>query len=252
MIRLFALCAYALFLGVFTYFIGFVTGIGVPKAIDDGVATSAPLAVAIDVGLVVFFGAVHSTMARAPFKRAWTRLIPPAAERSVYVLVASAQVALLCWLWRPLAGFELWRAAGAPALALRAGSLLGFALALLSTFLLDHFELFGLRQGLHAAGPAGLRTPWLYRWVRHPLYLGMLIGLWVTPTMTGGHLLLAAAMTAYVLVGVHHEERDLVRAFGDEYRRYQARVPRLVPLRLRARPLPAESAPSPSGDAGSK
>ena len=244
MIRLFALGAYVVFVGVFTYFIGFVTGIAVPKAIDDGVAASAPLAVALDVGLVVFFGAVHSAMARASFKRAWTRLIPPAAERSAYVLVASAQLALLCWLWQPPTRVELWHAAGAPALALRAGSLLGWAIALLSTFLLDHLELFGLRRG--AATSAGLRTPWLYRWIRHPLYLGMLIGLWVTPTMTVGHLLLAAAMTVYVLVGVHHEERDLVRAFGDEYRRYQATVPRLVPLPRRSRAVPAEGANDPT------
>jgi protein-S-isoprenylcysteine O-methyltransferase Ste14 len=133
----------------------------------------------------------------------------------LYVLVASAQLALLCWAWKPLAVGQLWHTAGAMALALRAGSFLGWGLALLSTFLIDHLALFGVR----ADRPGGLRTPFLYRWVRHPLYLGILIGLWVTPIMTGGHLLLAAAMTAYILVGVHHEERDLVRVFGDDYRR---------------------------------
>ena len=238
MIRLFALSAYAFFLAGFVYFIGFVNGIGVPKAIDDGTAASVPVAVAIDLGLVLFFGLAHSLMARASFKRAWTRLIPPPAERSVYVLVASAQIALLCWLWQPLAQVHLWQTTGAAALALRAGSLLGWGIVLLSSHLIDHFELFGLRQAFQAqapARPAGLQTPFLYRWVRHPLYLGILIGLWVTPSMTDGHLLLAAAMTAYILVGVHHEERDLVRTFGDEYRRYQARVPRLLPLRLRSK-----------------
>src|SRR5262249_45697953 len=155
------------------------------------------------------------------------------------------QLALLCWAWQPLAGVQLWRTTGAAALALRAGSLLGWAMVLLSSHLIDHFELFGLRQAFHAtAKPAGFRTPFLYRWVRHPLYLGVLIGLWVTPTMTSGHLLLAVTMTAYILVGVHHEERDLVRTFGDEYRRYQARVPRLLPLRLRSQSL--------SGEAGTK
>jgi protein-S-isoprenylcysteine O-methyltransferase Ste14 len=227
MTRVLSLAAYAAFLAVFVYFMGFVAGIGVPRSVDDG--ASAPWAAAIDLALVAFFGVVHSVMARAWFKRAWTRAVPAAAERSVYVLVASAQMALLCWQWRPL-GPTLWSTSGALALALRAVEALGFVTLVGATFFIDHFELFGLKQGFGRASSApALRTPFLYRWVRHPMYLGLLVGLWVSSTMTAGHLLLAASMTAYILIGVRHEERDLVRAFGDDYRTYQARVGCLLP-----------------------
>jgi protein-S-isoprenylcysteine O-methyltransferase Ste14 len=235
-VRCFALVAYAAFLGVFVYFIGFAGGIGVPRAVDDGAETAPGAAAAIDIGLVLFFGVAHSVMARAWFKRAWTRVVPPAAERSAYVLVASAQLALLCWQWRPIVAPVLWQATGPAALALRTLGLAGWTLVLASSFLIDHFELFGLRQAFAGRDPAppSLRTPLFYRVVRHPLYLGILVGLWAAPVMSAGHLLLAALMTAYILVGVHHEERDLLRLFGDEYRRYQERVPMLLPLpRLR-------------------
>ncbi|MFT3927746.1 MAG: isoprenylcysteine carboxylmethyltransferase family protein [Myxococcales bacterium] len=234
-IRLYALLAYAAFLASFSYFAGFASGWGVPKTIDDGPATSPLLAVSLDVGLVFFFGLVHSVMARPAFKRAWTRIVPPAAERSTYVLIAAAQVALLCWQWRPIGTFQLWTSGGALALVARTLQVAGWAIALVSTFLIDHWELFGLRQGLASdASKPVLRTPLFYRWVRHPLYFGMLLALWSTPTMSAGHLLLAALLTAYVLIGVKHEERDLVRVFGDEYRRYQATVPMLLPLPRRA------------------
>jgi protein-S-isoprenylcysteine O-methyltransferase Ste14 len=232
MTRVTSLVAYLAFLAVFAYLMGFVGGVGVPKTVDDGGAT--PWAVPIDLALVAFFGVAHSVMARASFKRAWTRVVPAAAERSVYVLVASAQIALLCWQWRPV-GPTLWSTSGTLALGLRAVEALGFATVVGATFLIDHFELFGLKQ---SAAPR-FRTPFLYRWVRHPMYLGLLVGLWVSSTMTLGHLVLAASMTAYILIGVRHEERDLERLFGDEYRAYQARVgcvlPRLVQVRQRVR-----------------
>jgi protein-S-isoprenylcysteine O-methyltransferase Ste14 len=185
-------------------------------------------------------------MARPRFKRVWTRIVPPACERSVYVLVASGQLALLSWQWRTWGAAPLWNAVGVAAIALRTLQALGWATALLSTFLIDHFELFGLRQGFGGASKAvTFRTPLLYRYVRHPLYLGMLTALWSAPTMTLGHLLLAGLLTIYVLIGVRHEERDLVRLFGDEYRRYQAEVPMLLPLprRLRAARLAGGTVP---------
>jgi protein-S-isoprenylcysteine O-methyltransferase Ste14 len=231
MVRIYALLAYTAFLAAFSYLIGFVAGWGVPKGIDDGSPTSPVLAVAIDLGLIVFFGMAHSLMARASFKRLWTRIVPPAAERSTYVLVASAQLALLCWQWRPIGTLPLWTATGTLALGVHALQVAGWGIALLSTYLIDHFALFGLRQafGGSASEPA-LRSPLLYRWVRHPLYFGMLLAFWSAPTMSAGHLLFSSLLTVYILIGVRHEERDLVRVFGEEYRRYQAAVPMLIPL----------------------
>jgi protein-S-isoprenylcysteine O-methyltransferase Ste14 len=184
--RLYSLFAYAGFLASFVYLIGFVVGWGVPKAIDDGPSTPLVLALAIDLGLVLFFGLTHSVMAREPFKRAWTNIVPAAAERSTYVLVASAQLARLCWPWRPIDALPLGTTTGTLALVVRALSAAGWGTALVSTFLIDHFELFGLRQGFgrHAPEPV-LRTPLLYRWVRHPLYFGILLALWSAPTMSG-------------------------------------------------------------------
>ena len=231
MIRLYALFAYTAFLATFVYFMGFVTGWGVPKAIDDGSPTPPLLAVAIDLGLVAFFGLAHSVLARPGFKRAWTRIIPPACERSTYVLIASAQLALLCWQWRPVGALPLWSATDTLAVALRTLQLAGWGIALLSTYLIDHFELFGLRQafGGSAREPV-LQTPWLYRWVRHPLYFGMLLAFWSAPTMSTGHLLFSTLLSVYIVIGARHEERDLLRLFGDEYRRYQAAVPMLLPF----------------------
>ena len=230
-VRLYALFVYAGFLATFAYLIGFVVGWGVPKAIDDGPFTPLGQAVAIDLGLVLFFGLAHSVMARAPFKRGWTKIVPPAAERSTYVLVASAQLALLCWQWRPIDALQLWTTTGALALALRTLQAAGCVIMLLSTVLIDHFALFGLRQGFGGSAPAPvLRTPLLYRWVRHPLYFGMLVTFWSAPTMSAGHLLFSALLTVYILIGVRHEERDLLREFGDEYRRYQLAVPMLIPF----------------------
>lgn len=224
-VRAFAVAAYLAFNASFLYFAAFVTGF-VPARPPSSLAA----AIAVDVALVAFFGVTHSLMARGGFKRWLTRVVPPAAERSVFVLVASAQLALLVWQWRTLGGAPLWRAHGALATALTALQGLGFAIALISTYLIDHFELFGLRQAFAPRPPGPLRTPFLYRLVRHPLYFGLVIAFWTPPEMTLARLLLAIAMTLYVAVGARLEERDLVRAFGDEYRAYQRRVPMILPL----------------------
>jgi protein-S-isoprenylcysteine O-methyltransferase Ste14 len=235
MTRALGLLAYAMFNASFVYFIGFSSGVGVARTVDNGAATSPLAALGVDLSLVLFFGVVHSVMARPRFKRAWTRLVPQAAERSIYVLVASLQLALVSWQWRPLGGI-VWTSSGAVAALLFALSGLGWVTALVSSCLIDHFELFGLRQAFgRAPSPPVFRTPFLYKWVRHPLYLGILMGLWCAPTMSVSHLLLSSLFTLYILVGVRHEERDLVRLFGEPYRRYQAEVPMLLPLPRRAR-----------------
>ncbi len=229
-IRVFAALTYVAFVASFTYFALFVAGLVVPRAIDEGPISSAALAVAWDLGLVAFFGVAHSLLARAWVKAALRGLVPEAAERSVFVLVASAQLALLCAVWRPLPA-PVWSTSGAAAAVLAVVQAAGWGVAILSTFLIDHFELFGLRQAFGPpAASTDFRTPFLYRWVRHPMYLGMMLGMWSAPTMSQGRLLLAAAMSAYTVIGVRHEERDLVRTFGAAYRRYQARVPVLLPF----------------------
>jgi methanethiol S-methyltransferase len=226
------LTAYAMFVITITYFVGFVDNVVVPKTIESGPASSAFGAAAIDLMLIAFFGLSHSVMARQSFKRAWLRFVPVDAERSVYVLVANVQLALLCWQWRPLPGPDLFRVSGPLATGLLAVSFAGWGLMLASSFMIDHFELFGLRQAFaRPAHGSALETPYLYRFVRHPLYLGLLLGLWVTPTMSAGHLLLASSLTLYVLIGIRHEEADLVRTYGDFYRKYQETVPMLLPLR---------------------
>jgi protein-S-isoprenylcysteine O-methyltransferase Ste14 len=222
----FALGAYAAFQASFLYLVAFLSGF----VRGHRPASNSAVALAIDLGLVVLFAVTHSGMARPAFKRVWTRIVPRDAERSVYVLVAAAQVSLICWQWRPLPGPVVWSASGWAAGALVALQLLGFGIALVSTFLIDHFELFGLRQAFRrTSGSPAFRTPGFYRVVRHPLYVGLLIALWSAPDMGLGRLVLAAGLTAYVLVGARLEERDLIATFGDDYRRYQRRVPMLVP-----------------------
>jgi protein-S-isoprenylcysteine O-methyltransferase Ste14 len=234
--------AYLTSFAAILYLIAFVGDLPVPRTIDSGTTGSLPAAVAIDLLLIGLFAVQHSVMARPAFKRLWTRLVPPAIERSTYVLFASLALVLLFWLWRPIAGV-VWSATDPIAVAvLQAGFWAGWGLVLLSTFLINHFELFGLQQ-VYARWrgsklpPPEFKTPSLYKWVRHPLYLGLLIAMWATPMMTPGHLLFAMANTGYVLLGVSFEERDLVAAFGDHYRRYRERVSMLVPLpRRKAEP----------------
>jgi protein-S-isoprenylcysteine O-methyltransferase Ste14 len=196
---------------------------------------SAQSAVLVDVGLILLFGLQHSVMARPGFKRAWTRVVPKALERSVYVLIASVVLALLMWQWRPIPTPVLWHADAAWSAAVAwSVMVLGVLLLLWATFLIDHFELFGLRQGFSALRDKPLRepgfvTPYLYKIVRHPLYLGWLLIFWGTPTMTAGHLLFATGMSGYILLALRFEERDLVQHIGARYQRYRQQVPALVP-----------------------
>jgi protein-S-isoprenylcysteine O-methyltransferase Ste14 len=227
--------AYLGFLGIFAYFVGFLTNGVVPRTVDDAVfANSRAIAIAIDVALVSVFALQHTIMARPAFKERWTRLVPQAIERSTFVWAANLSLALLFWQWRSLPEV-MWHV---DIEALRAAMWglfgVGIGIILISSFLIDHFELFGLRQVFeHWRGErgtsAGFRTPLLYRFVRHPMMVGVAIFLWATPTMTLGHLVFAASMTTYLILGVQIEERDLVRLLGDDYVAYQDKVPQLVP-----------------------
>lgn len=226
--------AYAVSMAVFAYLILFLAGVGVPKGIEGGPAGPAWLAILVDVVLVVLFAVPHSVMARPWFKRSWTRLVPPSIERSTYVLVASATLALLAWQWRPLTA-TVWSVEPPWArMALWGGYASGWAILVLTSFLLGHFDLFGLQQVVRRARdrvtptPA-FREPLIYRFVRHPLMVGFLIAFWSTPDMSVGRLLLAAGVTGYILIAVRFEERDLRRDLGDPYERYMERVPRFVP-----------------------
>jgi protein-S-isoprenylcysteine O-methyltransferase Ste14 len=230
---LYSLGAYGLFLAVFLYLIAFVGNLFVPRSVDVGPQAPALAAAAVDLLLVAVFGLQHSVMARPAFKRWLTQALPAPVERSTYVLAASLALVLLFWQWRPLPA-TVWQAQGGAAIALWAVCALGWATVLLSTFLIDHFDLFGLRQTwLHMVGrvpvPLRFRTTLLYRIVRHPIMLGFLLAFWFTPHMTAGHLLFAAGMTVYILVGVRHEERDLVRALGQDYVDYRRRTPAFIP-----------------------
>jgi protein-S-isoprenylcysteine O-methyltransferase Ste14 len=234
---LYGVFAYVFFLCTFVYAIGFVGGVFVPKTVDSGAPVPLIEALAVNLLVLGIFAVQHSVMARRSFKRWWTRIVPPAVERSTYVLASTLALALLLWQWRPIAEPEIWRIGNPTAAnAIWAIFWLGWGVLLLSTFLINHFELFGLRQVFsrmlgREIPEAEFRTPLLYRYVRHPLYLGFVLAFWATPVMTAGHLLFAIGATGYILVGIWFEERDLVAQFGERYRRYREQVGMLIPGR---------------------
>ena len=227
---------YVFFFCTFLYLIGFVGNWVIPKGIDEGsAAASVGAAIAVDVLLLGLFGVQHTVMARPAFKEVWTRWVPWYLERQTYVLLSTAILALMAWQWRPLPE-PVWRFESPLAVGvLTVVSLAGWGMVLISTFLIDHFELFGLTQTVCYA----LQRPRVhpkfkerlfYRWVRHPLMLGFLIAFWATPTMSQGHLLFAVVTTLYILVAIQIEERTLVYLHGEQYRSYQRRVPMLLPF----------------------
>lgn len=239
--------AYLLFLAVFLYLVAFVGNFWVPRTVDRGVSAPIGEAVLVNMALLGLFGLQHSVMARPGFKARWTRLVPPSIERSTYVMLSNLVLVLLYWQWRtmpaviwevelPLGRLALWTLFG-----------LGWVIALASTFMINHFDLFGLRQVYLAwrAKPytdLDFHVRFFYRLVRHPLMLGFLIAFWAAPTMTAGHLLFSIVMTGYILIATQFEERDLVAALGDDYRNYRREVPALLPLGRRPRRGPGQPA----------
>jgi len=218
--------SYTVFLTTMFYFAGFITGIVVPRSVDSVSASPLGNALWIDLALVGLFAAQHSVMARQSFKKWWTRFVPEPLERSTYVLFASLALLLLFWQWRPIPAL-VWSVANRPLEWLLYGiAIAGGITSVAASLLIDHAGLFGLKP----AKEQPFRTPGLYKYVRHPIYSGSIAAMWSTPRMSAGHLLFAAAMTAYIFIGVLFEERDLVRKFGTAYQRYQEAVPMILPL----------------------
>lgn len=226
--------SYALFFASFLYAIGFMGNFLVPKSIDSGATGPLGTALLINGALLMLFAVQHSVMARPGFKQWWTKFVPEPLERPIYVLASSVALILLFWLWRPMGG-TIWHVENTLGVSLLYGVFAaGWLLILVSTFLINHFDLFGLRQPwLYFRGkkytPLTFTTPWPYRVVRHPLYVGWLIAFWATPTMTSAHLVFAIATTAYILVAIRLEEKDLVDAHGTDYENYRKSVPMLIP-----------------------
>jgi protein-S-isoprenylcysteine O-methyltransferase Ste14 len=236
---IYGLISYLLFLGTFLYAIGFIGNLVVPKSIDSGRTGPLSEALLINAALLTLFAVQHSVMARPWFKRAWTRLVPKPAERSTYVLLSSLALLLLFWQWQPIGGVVWTVEQPVMQMVIYGLYAIGWLLVLSSTFLINHFDLFGLRQVfLYLIGRPYTQlkfgTPILYRHVRHPLYLGWLFAFWSTPTMTVAHLVFAIATTAYIFVAIQLEEKDLMDTFGDDYRRYKKTVPKIIPIGRKA------------------
>jgi protein-S-isoprenylcysteine O-methyltransferase Ste14 len=230
---IYGVACYAAFFATFLYAIGFIGDFAVPKTIDSGVPGSAAQAVIVDLLLLGIFAIQHSVMARPGFKRVWTRVVPKPVERATYVLASSAAMWLMFAFWQPIPA-SVWQLHGFAAVAMEALFFLGVLTVLYATFLIDHFDLFGLRQVvLYFRGmpytEKRFSTPSLYRYMRHPLYVGWFMTFWFTPEMSAGHLLFAAVASAYILVAVVFEERDLLELLGDDYRTWRERTPKFVP-----------------------
>lgn len=237
----YAMFCYAAFQATFVYFILFLNGVVVPKGIDDGVARSLPIALALNLGLVVLWGLQHSVMARKSFKERWTRIVPAHTERATFCLASVVALMVVMLGWTPTVG-AVWEVDSAlvrnAIIGLQAA---GWILLLAASHEIDHYELFGLKQPFYAMKGKSMpehhfQTKRIYRFVRHPIQTGVFIGMWAAPTMSTSHFMFASLMTVYILVGLYFEERDLVRQFGDRYRRYQRTVPRLLPWRAPAPP----------------
>ena len=230
---LYGVLTYALFLGVFLYAVGFVGGFVTPTSLDGAPTHSLGFALAVDLGLLTAFALQHSGMARPAFKRWWTKIVPQAAERSTYVLFSNLAMLLLFVTWQPIGGV-IWDTSGPVRMAVTGVYLLGWAVLFYATCLIDHLDLFGVKQVWrafrgHAYEAPKFHTPGMYRFVRHPLYVGWLMIFWAAPTMTAAHLIFALVTTAYILVAIQLEERDLLDAFGRDYAEYRRRTPMLIP-----------------------
>jgi methanethiol S-methyltransferase len=236
----YGLVCYVVFLGSFLYAIGFVGNLVVPKTIDSGPGVALPEALAVDLILLGLFAVQHSVMARPAFKEVWTRFVPRSVERSTFVLFSSLLLALICWKWQAIPAVVWDVSSPALKVVLLALFALGWVILLLSTFIINHFDLVGLRQVyLRMRGDAYTPVKFVerafYRHVRHPLYLGFVIAFWATPHMSVGHLVFSIATTGYIFVGIFFEERDLMKTHGAEYGMYRARVPMLFPLGAKRR-----------------
>jgi len=234
LVFLYGIACYILSLATFVYFAGFLVNLYVPRSMDSAPDGDIATSVVVDLFLVLLFSLQHSVMARPGFKRWWATVVPEAAERSTYLLASDLALILLFAYWRPLGG-NIWSVQGAAASALYGVYAFGWILLVASTFFIDHFDLFGLRQiWRHLLDkdcqPVGFRLSGPYRLVRHPIYVGWLIIFWATPTMTVTHLLFATAVSVYIFVAIRFEERDLIDGLGDAYREYRRKVPMLIPF----------------------
>lgn len=251
---LYGLVAYIIFFATFCYAVGFVSSILVPKHIDSLPQSPLGYALIVNAALLTLFALQHSVMARPAFKRWWTKIVPEPIERSTYVLLASLCLILLFKYWQPIGGI-IWKVEAEPLqILLKAICLFGFGIVLISTFLINHFDLFGLRQvwyyfigEKYQALP--FRTPFFYKYVRHPLYLGFIIAFWSTPTMTIAHLFFAVMTTAYMLTAIQFEEKDLIKEFGARYKDYKKSAPMIIPFVKISKNIDAETA-SPAENRG--